>query len=1255
MQNQFKILFISLLLLIAASLFAGTANSEQFVDAAWKSWIDNNQQGAEENFKAALQEDSTNSRAYLGLAFLYSLQKKDEEAWEIYQKALKYVENPYPYIYAAWSSIRLSNSNDGLHPEVAEFWEKLSEKADSEGILKAMANQFLGGYYERRADFPRSRQHYQNINAIIDWTVIGPFDNVSASGFERVFPPEREYKFDKIYEGKNGIPASWFKIAEVRPDRWIDFQRYFAYDQSVFYGNNFIYSPRKQTAQIRVGTSGSLKTFLNDDLLIEYFDENNNDLDTYIIETELQKGWNRLLVKVGFSEIDRCNFMVRITDARGEPLEGIQISTDAHKYPRNPHAPVKIIPNFAETYFQQKLAAHPDDWENYLLLADAYLRNDKAIEGELVLKKAIQQAPNAAVFYVHIIEAFARGEKYDEITTAIEKIYSLDKNVPDAVEFKFNRYMDNGQFDDAEEMLQLLEKLIPDSEELYQYYISYYSGKRQVEKIIETSKTAYERYPRNWQLASTEATISVQTSRVYGRAVEIYQDYLSKQFTANALSILADTYLKASAVDLWEQTYQKLPELDPSGTGYYYTLGSTYFSLQKYAEAEKYLLKAIEICPNSSDYWDKLGETYRTSGATENARNAYRQALKFNPANYEARDKLRELENKKSIFSQFETVDTDSLMQNSPAADMYPDAGAVFLLNDLKRVVYEQGTSEMIQEILIKVFNKRGIDNFKEYWISYNGYTEGLTVEKAVVVKLDGSEIAADVNQNHAVFKSLEENEFIYMKWKIKNYYTGKLSNHFWDQFYFNGFYPIKDIRYSLLVPDNFDFHYNTQNMPDKPLKKRTDEGTLYQWRLTDEPAIVYEYGMPILDDIGKILYISSIDNWEYMVDWYSDIASTKTRSSYEIKEQVKKLFADHPNASEEEKIKIIYNFITENIRYSSVPFRQSGLIPQEARDVLVTKIGDCKDVSTLCISMLNEVGVKAHYVLVNTRDEGRNRNTLPSIVFNHCITGVETPEGIRYLDLTGNNYPYGSIPEMDREGFSLLIKPGNKRPASLDSEIFTPRNVRRDMRVKIFADNSVELSKVTTKTGALAATMRSYYRDQAQSVLEKSLVETLTDDYPGLKLIKFDIDNLDEINSPIHYTYEYTVPDYVSEVGSFKFLKIPWTDRLITDKALSYEEREYPYNLWPGADTLSEDMEIVLPPGYEPLALGDNVNISCDIADYSLTFVHEGDIIRGRRELIYKKPVVSPEEYGAFRAFYNQALKADKRQVLLKAVEQSQ
>jgi len=1254
MKFLYKTIFVFAMLL-AARAWADFAAAEQHVQEAWNRWMENDQAGVEENFRAALAEDSANARAHLGLAFLYSLQQKDEAAWQAFTQALKYVDDPYPYVFAAWASIRLSNDKDGRYPAVAEFWEKLSEKADPGGMLRAAANQFLGEYYEQRGDLAQSRQHYRAINAIKDWTTIGPFDNISASGFDKALPPEKEYKFDKIYDGKNGVPAKWFKIAEVRPDYWIDFRRYFAFEQAVYYANTFVYSPRKQGAQIRIGTSGSLKAFLNDQLIIEYFDENNNDLDTYIAETELQKGWNRLLVKVGYSEIDRCNFMARITDARGEPLPGLQISTASHSYPRSPRAPVKSILNFAESYFQKKVAENPAHLENYLLLADCYLRNDKAIEGELALREAIKRAPNCALLHTRLIEAYARGEKFDDLATTIEKIYTLDKNVPQVLEYKFHRYLENEQIDKAEEMLQRLESLIPATPGLYQNYLTFYSAKRQVEKIIETAKTGYQLFPFDWQLASTQAMISIQTSRTYGEAVDIYRDFLSRQYLAAALSTLAETYLKASAVDLWEQTYPKLIELDSAAAGYHFSMGSTYFSLQRYADAERSLLKAIEICPNSSEYRSKLAEVYRTNGAPEKARDAYREALKYNPANYDAREKLRELDGKEPVFSQFESVDIDSLVRNAPAAEQYPDNGAVILLNDLKRVVYRQGASETAEEFLVKVFSNRGIDDFKEYWINYNGYTEGLTVEKAVVIKQDGAEIAADVNRNQVVFKSLEKEDFIYLKWRIKNYYTGKLSNHFWDQFFFNGFYPIEDIRYSLLAPEDFKFRHAAQNMPGEPAKTKTGDGIIYRWRLAGEPAIVYEYGMPLLDDVGKVLHISSIEDWEYMVEWYSDIAKTKARSSFEIKEQVEKLFAGNPGASAEEKVQTIYNFITENIRYSSVPFRQSGLIPQPAREVLVTRIGDCKDMATLCIAMLEEVGIDAHYVLVNTRDEGSNRNALPSIAFNHCIAAVETGQGIRYLDLTANNYPYGSAPDMDLQGFSLLIKPGVTAPEYLQEGQFSPRNVIREMKISIQEDNGVEVEKTNLKSGSQAASLRSHYREQARGAIEKSLLETLSDDFPEVRVLHFRIDNLDEVNAPIRYSYTFSVPDYVAEVGSFKFLKIPWSERLSTDKALSYEERRFPYNLWPAADTLREEVEIYLPPGCQPLELGENVQLSNPVADYSLTFSREGGVIKGRREMVYKKSVVSPEEYREFRAFYNRALKADNRQILLKRVEGSQ
>ena len=72
--------------------------------------------------------------------------------------------------------------------------------------------------------------------------------------------------------------------------------------------------------------------FLNDHEVFRDSTETNNDFDTYIVHTELQQGWNRILIKVGYSEIDRCNFLARITDDQGNPIAGLKESSVKQMY-----------------------------------------------------------------------------------------------------------------------------------------------------------------------------------------------------------------------------------------------------------------------------------------------------------------------------------------------------------------------------------------------------------------------------------------------------------------------------------------------------------------------------------------------------------------------------------------------------------------------------------------------------------------------------------------------------------------------------------------------------------------------------------------------------------------------------------------------------------------------------------------------------------------------------------------------------------
>jgi len=1246
LKHLILIFTIGGLLLAGVRPSVGATKSDSLVLAAWKAWETNDHKQVEQKFQAAIQADPGNTRAYLGLSFLYTYQRKYGASWAAFKNVLKTEADFYPYVYAVWATPRFRNNFDSSAAGALTLLAALTQKAEATGILSAMAGDVLGQYYQTKNDTAAAKRFYRRVNSIDEWMLIGPFDNISASGYDNVFPPEQEYNPAKTYRGKNGVPAQWFKIAARRNDRWIDFNRYFAYKQAAFYANNFVYSPAKQTVQIRLGTSGALKVFLNDEPVIECFDENNNDLDTYIVETDLQAGWNRLLIKCASADIDPCNFLARITDAKGEPLPGLKVSTAAQRYKARPGAKIKTIANFAETFFQQKIKAEPSHLENYILLAESYLRNDKAVEAELILRDAIKRSPDCALLYNHILEAYRRGEKYDEVATAYEKIYALDPDALDALENKVERLLNTKDFDQAETLIKRVETLAPASELSYTLALGLYGKKNQMEKILEINAAAYKKYPNHWDFVYLETVVAMQANRNFDRAIEILEAYIRDNRSASALYQLAEAYLKAARVEQWEKTMWRALEIDPAASGYLHYMAGVFVAQQKYEQAENAIRQAIAICPNSSTFWAKLGDIHRAKNEPAPAKQAYRQALSFLPTNYAVREALRELEGKKSPFALFAAEDVNALVKNAPSAEAYPNDNGVVLLDDTKRVIYADGPSESVSEILIKVFNAKGIDDFKEYWMGYNSYTQTLTVDKAVVIKRNGAEIKADLDGGHAVFKALEQNDCIYLKWKIKNYYNGKLAQHFWDTFYFNGSYPVKKSRYTLLAPANFKFKFNAPGLA--PAKATTDDGVIYEWAVADEPAIEYEYSMPSYGDVGKILHLSSIENWAYLVEWYSDLARTKTRSSFEIKEQVQALFEGKENISADARLKIIYAFITENIRYSSVSFRQSGLIPQKARDVLVNRLGDCKDKATLCIAMLAEAGIKAHYVLVNTSDQGQNRQALPSIAFNHCIVAVETPGGLKHLDLTAYNYPLGAVPHTDVNGFALLIRSGNQTPEYLPDHQFLPNNTFRRSRISLRDDNSMTAQIATQKTGIAGASTREYYRHRGPKEQEKLLLENLADDLPDARLHKFDFGDLHRLDSAVPYSYEYEVPNYVTESGPFKYLKIPWADNQLTNKAFSYETRKFPL-YWLIADTLVEEMEIKLPTGYEPLELTGQASFTSAVADYVATYSYADGSIKARRQMINRKAVVTPEEYVEFKKFYNNVVKEDARQILLK------
>ena len=80
-------------------------------------------------------------------------------------------------------------------------------------------------------------------------------------------------------------------------------------------------------------------------------------------------------------------------------------------------------------------------------------------------------------------------------------------------------------------------------------------------------------------------------------------------------------------------------------------------------------------------------------------------------------------------------------------------------------------------------------------------------------------------------------------------------------------------------------------------------------------------------------------------------------------------------------------------IRYVGIEVGIGGLQPIRRPMSFKYRYGDCKDKATLLISMLNAVGVRATWVLVDTH-RGFVDPALPSRDGNHMIAAIEIPTG---------------------------------------------------------------------------------------------------------------------------------------------------------------------------------------------------------------------------------------------------------------------
>lgn len=1251
-KRTFTLVFLVQFVLNMSPLF-----SQQAYQSGWNSFSKNDRIEARKFFTQATSDPNTASEALLSLSLLDWNENKLAAAFDNFKKFYETSTNPYPYLYAMSSLPFVFESEKIMSADKLAFFEKMVTDPKMNGTLKAMIYERIGSHYEKSSNLKKAKEYYAKMGTINNWQVLGSFDNTSGSGFSKDWGAISKPHETDIFKNKVDADVTWYSPVYNNANNWFYFDYYFNLNSSIIYAQSFVTSENDQEVYLRAGTSGSLKIWVNDALVSSVPEERNCDLDIYSYKVKLNKGTNRVLVQIGVSEIDRANFLLRITDENANALTNTTNSSVYADYTKSSEKySCEQLPFFAEKYFSEKIENAKDNPINYLLLAESYLRNDKSYEATKSLKSLEQITGKSTLTSYLLYEAYIRAQNQTDYEKEMESIKSNDPNSFFSLETKYSEAVKSEKYTEAEDICKKVKELYGATAITDGWELNLASLQKRYDDVISMAKTLYKKYPDQVEYMNLNYIIEKDVSKNPKGAIRILEDYCKKYDNSNVYDLLSKAYLEqGNATKGLAVTYKQI-ENYPYATGFYENMVNVLFGMQMYNEALALTDKALKLAPFLPNLYTNRGYIYKNLNQPDKAKENFQKSIYYGPTSYDSRTQLRLLENKKEVYDLFPKSNLQDIIAKGPTSKDYPEDNSIILLNEYQQVIYPEGAKEFHKELAVKILKQSGIENWKDYTIGYNGYSQKLIIDKAEVLKSNGSVVKAETDDdNKVVFTNLEINDVLHIEYRVQDLSSGKLAKQFSDHFSFQYSYPIVNGRYSLLVPADKKFEYTVKNGTLEPEITNVENMKLYKWELNNQPAVKDETYMSAFVDVVPTLFYSSMPDWKYVSDWYKDLTTSKFKSDFVLKETFNELLKGKENVTKLEKAKIFYNYILENITYSSVDFLQSNYIPQKASRTITTRLGDCKDLSTLYVALCREAGINANLVLISTRDNGSHSLALPSIGFNHCIAQLNIEDHRYYLELTDNTLPFGSALKEDLNSEILPIpfaeeQIGDKLLA-LEMPARLPNSTIRNHNIS-FSKNDMTIDRKYVYFGAMSSYQRGEFKNEGADEQLKKKSESVAKDFDvPTKVTNLNFTQLENLSDSVTMSCKVEVKNAVQDVAGMKIFRLPWSDSNSLD-IVSAEERKYPFEFWAyqTEDKTTEKMTIELPQGKKLAEIPQNQKFDCPIASYSLVFdTKNAAKIIVTRYFERKADRIETKDYSAFREFLNNVSEADSKQYAFK------
>ena len=709
-------------------------------------------------------------------------------------------------------------------------------------------------------------------------------------------------------------------------------------------------------------------------------------------------------------------------------------------------------------------------------------------------------------------------------------------------------------------------------------------------------------------------------------------------------------------------------------------LGLIYLEQGKIGEAIAEFRESIRLFPNAIWARQQLAALYENQQRYFEAQLQYQQLLAVAPDDLLAITRLQALSQRNLNPVQSVDVppvtlldpDVESIIANAPDASDYPNADTLVLFNHFSHDVLPTGQSRYTTHQVVKILTERGIQKYGDIAIPYQPVSQNIGVNIARTITADGTVLQPPDEAYNDVTPPglLSYNLYSDAMWKVISMvglapgvcieYKVTLEDKVaggetWitGGYNFQATEPTLETTYALQMPKTWHFQWRianepSQNNPLKPQVSYTENDTvIYIWKYGETTAVELEHGMPHVNDVVPRLRYSSIADWDDVYRWYKELAKDRYIPDADIEEKVQQLIRHLE--TDEEKIRALYHFVASKIRYVGIELGQSAYQPSYATEVFQMQYGDCKDKTTLLISMLDLAGIKAYPCLISMAPHERVDTALPFLShFNHIIAAVPTGmDTYIWLDTTAANCSYGDLPYsiQGRTGFLISDTHG----MFVKTPVFPPESNRlvSTTEFTLKSDGTAHGTLRIQTTGQYSLNTRWTYRQVHPNAMKTTLATELSQQFPGIEIKGWRMSDPDDLNNvPVEIYLDFQIRNYARRSGNSILLPLPIDEFAAYAETFADEQRTYSLDFGYPMQ-IEKIISIQIPDGWTAV-LPEDIHHTIEGAELSRQYRQVENVITYRLVFTLKNHILPADAYAAAKSLFVSLASEDGSYLLL-------